>query len=295
MSSSDPEKYPISFCQFGDSDTDLKNCVSDIVSKCSNSNNPDDCDVKKHGGDLGKAGCTGNGHEGDNTVCCRNGNTVTTATTNICGTPPSDTPTTGGEPDLPRPGPLPPLDLHGWPSFCEYRILHFNDEFIASGDYITNQFKNYYGVESIQARPDSGGHTPGGAARIFNTDTPNGDTDLGTPNSSCDGGGPGTGAGGEKGGSYENCDRLGLSLIIQKTDDDEPSDLESGGWVDFHFDALVHVDRLVILDSKGSEPVKIKVGLILYKVLRLHVTSQSIFSYHFTPRHFLPILCSSHL
>ena len=144
---------------------------------------------------------------------------------------------------------------------CPYYQLDFNQNTVR-GQYITDDFRQDYGVV-ISAQGQLGsGYTPNGAARIFDSSQPggsNGDPDLGSPNWSCPGGGPGVGDGGKHGTAYENCNPLGMVLIIQETDKDTPDDNYGGGWITFDFDEPAHLDTIVIFDSDGCEKVELTV------------------------------------
>ena len=93
------------------------------------------------------------------------------------------------------------------PTLCPYISLDF--EGLPRGDYVTNQLLGSHSVV-ISAVGGNGQYTPGGAARVFDTNVTggsDGDPDLGSPNAGC--GGPGVGTGGAPGSSFENCAALG--------------------------------------------------------------------------------------
>jgi hypothetical protein len=77
---------------------------------------------------------------------------------------------------------------------------------ISGGTYVKDQWKNSLGV-TVTASSQSGGYTPNGHARIYDTSQPvfmnEGNADLGSPNVNC--GGLGVGADGQPGEPGENC------------------------------------------------------------------------------------------
>lgn len=83
----------------------------------------------------------------------------------------------------------------------------------------------------------------GGAARVFDTNNPTCDPDLGSPNEKCPNGGPGVGKGGGPDRPFPNCpgprDRLNNVLIIQEEMKDCPDDAAGGGWITFDFNTDV--------------------------------------------------------
>jgi hypothetical protein len=95
---------------------------------------------------------------------------------------------------------------------CPYLFLDF--ETLVTAQYVTNQLMWTHGV-LISAEATSGGYTPGGGARVFNSFNPTSNTELGSPNLSCSG--RGTGTGGARNATYENCTPLGNTLIIQES------------------------------------------------------------------------------
>ena len=137
------------------------------------------------------------------------------------------------------------------PTACPYFEVDFAS--LPSGTYVTDQLKDAYLI-SISAE---GGHTPGGAARLFDTSNPGtkaiGDPDLGSPNEAC--GGPGVGQGGHPDSDYPNCEPLGNVLIIQEVNDhmDIPDDNNKGGVITFEFEEPAQVAELKILDI-DSDP-----------------------------------------
>lgn len=152
----------------------------------------------------------------------------------------------------------PVVTLASTPESCPEHVLDFKGA--SRGQYITDDFKTTHGV-TISATAKSGGYTPSNAARIFDSSNPggsDGDIDLGTPNNSC--GGPGVGTGGAKGSAYENCVPLGNVLIIQESNKATPDDNYGGGWITFDFVSPAHIDKIVILDSDGCEPVDLTVS-----------------------------------
>jgi hypothetical protein len=126
---------------------------------------------------------------------------------------------------------------------------------VSEGQYVTNELQSDYLV-TIEA---TGGYTPGGAARVFNTANPgttdNGDPDLGSPNSKCDGGGPGKGNGGAPGSSHSNCVPLGNVLIVQEDDKDQPDDNGGGGTIKFSFTRAAKIQDISILDIDDGNNV----------------------------------------
>jgi hypothetical protein len=115
------------------------------------------------------------------------------------------------------------------------------------GQYVTDQLWDAYRVR-IQA---TGGYSPDGAARIYDTSNPDGaDPDLGSPNEDC--GGPGKGSGGGLNSPYSNCVALGNVLIIQSSNKDDPDDSSGGGSITFEFDGIAFVEVIAILDIDVS-------------------------------------------
>jgi hypothetical protein len=130
-------------------------------------------------------------------------------------------------------------------------IVNLDFSTLDPGEYITGQLADTYGV-TIKARGTRNeGYTPGGAARVFDTNYPidgqgNGDPDLGSPNGSC--GGPGKGYGGEMGSQYENCIPLNNVLVVQDRDQAQWSDNCGGGYIEFRFTDKVFIKELALLD-----------------------------------------------
>jgi hypothetical protein len=136
-------------------------------------------------------------------------------------------------------------------------IVNLDFSTLDPGEYITGQLADTYGV-TIKARgKKKGGYTPGGAARVFDTNYPGdgrngiGDPDLGSPNESC--GGPGKGYGGEMGSQYENCIPLNNVLVIQDRDQAQWSDNCGGGYIEFRFTDKVFIKELALLDIEDRQ------------------------------------------
>ena len=149
------------------------------------------------------------------------------------------------------------------------------------GDYISTQYKPFYGLELAAF----GGL--GTSPRLFDTakvgNTTYGDPDLGSPNKKCPGGGVGVGKGGAPGENgdnpCQNCDYLGNVLIIQEDNgyEAQPDDNKDGGVMTFDFSpavdeiyeiSLLDIDypvwiTVVCLDEDGKKQEKppIKVPL----------------------------------
>ena len=154
----------------------------------------------------------------------------------------------------------------GWGGRCPSVSLDFNDDDIQTGQYIADDLVSKYGVV-ISAEGNFGGHTPGGAARIFDTAAPEGDIALGTPNFKCNpasvGGGSlggketrgsGRGSRGEPRQVFENCKRFGKALIIQESDEgrdptETPNDHRYGGKITFEFVRPVILRQVVMINS----------------------------------------------
>lgn len=140
---------------------------------------------------------------------------------------------------------------------------------VQDGDWIRRQYLDDYGVKITAHNPDvlDRAYTPNGNARIFDTSLHrDNDPDLGSPNKDCPGGGPGTGDGGKRGSGGENCDPVGMVLIIQQGGrGGEPSDNARGGTLRFDFEkpvffsdiGLMDIDekdhRLIFTTSDGSK------------------------------------------
>jgi len=141
---------------------------------------------------------------------------------------------------------------------CQSYTLDFDS--LSKGDYITTQLQSTYGV-TVSA---SGGYTPGGAARVFDTTDPGtrrrGDPDLGSPNQDCLNPGPGVGVGGGPHAEYPNCDGEGMVLIIQERDTEYPDDHRRGGTMTFSFDKPVTFEKVAIMDSDNRKLPEIKIS-----------------------------------
>lgn len=164
----------------------------------------------------------------------------------------ADLPTGGQTTAAPTPSPV---------QQCPLVKLDFNNEGLSRGTYLTTQLKPKYGL-TVQAWATSGGYTPGGAARVFDTANPGGsqgDTDLGSPNENCPGGGPGIGNGGKPGQPYSNCVPLGYVLIVQESNKSTPDDNAGGGTILFTFDTPIAVETLYILDIDENRYVDVTV------------------------------------
>jgi hypothetical protein len=140
------------------------------------------------------------------------------------------------------------------------KVLDFGSDslgnIITSDNYIKDEFYGIWGV-TITALASSGGYTPGGRARIFDTNKPgtaaDGDPDLGSPNSKCKGGGPGVGLGGEPGMPGQNCKALNNVLIIQEDDKKSPDDNHGGGTLTFDFDGPVAINTISMINVEDDK------------------------------------------
>ena len=127
--------------------------------------------------------------------------------------------------------------------------VDFNE--FSSGQYVDQLTSS---LKVTAAGHKEKGYTPGGKARIFDSNNPTGgDKDLGSPNYSCDG--PGVGKGGRKGRPGENCNDLGKLLIIQESNKVDPDDLASGGKFTFSTDADKEMTflRMGVLDIDETD------------------------------------------
>lgn len=75
---------------------------------------------------------------------------------------------------------------------------------------------------------------------LFDTANPGneedgGDEDLGSPNEGCTPSGPGVGEGGAPGEDGENCEELGMALVVQEKGVDVPDDSKNGGILTIDF------------------------------------------------------------
>ena len=122
---------------------------------------------------------------------------------------------------------------------------------LSVGAYVSKEWKDEYGL-TITARGKDGGYTPDDKPRLFNSENPGDYRQLGSPNSRCNPRGPGSGSGGFPGGPGENCDTLGLVLIIQDGDTPYANDYPGGGSIFFNFDRPTDVQSLGLLDINTS-------------------------------------------
>jgi hypothetical protein len=144
---------------------------------------------------------------------------------------------------------------------CPMMNLDFAD--LTPGQYITTELMETWGVKIRavgKANGNKNAHTPGNAARVFDTNNPvgggHGDPDLGSPHNSC--GGPGVGDGGQKGSLYENCIPMNNVLVIQDEDTAQWDDWGSGGKIDFIFTEPVFIKEVAILDVDERKPARLK-------------------------------------
>lgn len=143
-------------------------------------------------------------------------------------------------------------------SACQNVIIDFetqgNGKKLRSGDYVSNEWRDMYGIHISVSVNASGGFAPEGKARLFNTSNPgtinNGDPDLGSPNNQCYG--PGQGVGGEPGQPGENCVPQGLGLIIQESDKITPDAAKCGGNVTFTFASPVDLNMIGLMNIVGD-------------------------------------------
>lgn len=169
---------------------------------------------------------------------------------------------------------------------CVDAEIHFDEIGLEPGDYLSDQFKPFYGLTFTSSGRGALGDHP----RIFDSANPYkkvggtvcGDKDLGAPNTECPGGGPGRGVGGEPGSDYENCDPQGNVLIIQEDNRDNvcgdiPDDNQEGGTMTLKFSpmlpefydvTLLDVDYpvkiiVVYLDENGRQIEKDPINLPL--------------------------------
>lgn len=139
-------------------------------------------------------------------------------------------------------------------STCQNVILDFetqgNGKKLASGDYVSNEWQDMYGIHISVSVNAAGGFAPEGKARLFNTTDPgainNGDPELGCPNSKCYG--PGQGVGGEPGQPGQNCVPQSLVLIIQENDKVTPDAAKFGGNVTITFASPVDLNSIGLLN-----------------------------------------------
>jgi hypothetical protein len=141
---------------------------------------------------------------------------------------------------------------------CPYVNLNFNS--LSSRDYITDELRAKYGV-MISAEATRDGYTPGGAARVFDTQNAKWGSEykLASPNKSC--GGKGNGSGGERGSEYENCDPLQNVLLVQNKDVPQPNDNGYASYITFDFDKPVNLQEIAIIESDGRKPTQLFVSI----------------------------------
>lgn len=125
-----------------------------------------------------------------------------------------------------------------------------NGTALAAGAYVQDEW-SANGI-TVSASSMSGGYTPDGKPRLFDTTMPgsgdDGDPDLGAPNQLCMPSGPGVGAGGVPTSIGANCDPQGLVLIIQESDKPTPDDNAAGGMIVFDFAYPTDVNSLGLMD-----------------------------------------------
>jgi hypothetical protein len=158
---------------------------------------------------------------------------------------------------------------------CPYVDLDFNG--LSHRDYITDELQAKYGV-MISAEATRDGYTPGGAARVFDTQNPRSgsDTRLASPNRDC--GGRGGGWGGKRGSNFENCSPLQNVLLVQNKNQTEPNDNGYPSYITFDFDKPVNLQEISIIESDGRKPTQLFVSIML--VLD-HTPSCSTFTHSF--------------
>ena len=130
---------------------------------------------------------------------------------------------------------------------CAKTILDFSS--VEAGMYVEDEFSEYGLKLSAE-----GGY--GSLPRVYDSENPVADLDLGSPNKRCDGGGPGVGEGGEPDRPGKNCEKLGNVLIIQETRGDVsiPNDNRKGGKIKFEFTSpaqYVYEIGLLDMDRDG--------------------------------------------
>ena len=138
-------------------------------------------------------------------------------------------------------------------SWCSSTILDFDTDGVGTnlnnGDYVRNEWRSAYGLRVFANGRGNTGYTPSNMPRLFDSENPGGFRQLGSPNSKCSTkGGPGSGSGGFPGRPGENCEPLGLVLIIQEHDTSYPKDNAQGGVITFVFDRPTDVTSIGLLD-----------------------------------------------
>ena len=146
-----------------------------------------------------------------------------------------------------------PRKLQG--SSCTPVVIDFetagDGKNLNGGEYVKDEWKLGYGL-TITARGRGGGYTPDDKPRLFDSANPGDYRQLGSPNTRCTRRGPGSGSGGWPGADGENCDPLGLVLIIQDSDTTYGKDYPRGGSIYFAFDEPTAVTSIGLLDINTS-------------------------------------------
>lgn len=143
------------------------------------------------------------------------------------------------------------------PQDCEMIDVDFST--LVPGQYITDELQSKYGL-SVSAVALSGGFTPFGAARVFDTANPTSATDrLGSPNGDC--GGKSWGNGGKRASPHQNCDPLGNVVLVQAKDSEKVDDNYSPSYLNFDFDEPVHVENIVLMQAYGRKEIIVNVRI----------------------------------
>ncbi len=131
-------------------------------------------------------------------------------------------------------------------------LISFNESERFAGEMITDQYRDTTGAVFSSFRKN--GNPWNQSLMLFDTANPTGgDRDLGAPNRECPGGGPGRGEGGEPGEAGENCQALGLVMIISEDNDaNDPDDECCGGMIRVDYDDPVSNLEVGILDIEEN-------------------------------------------
>ena len=124
---------------------------------------------------------------------------------------------------------------------------------LVGGSYVSQEWKTRYGMTVVAFGHNGGGFTPGNGPRLFDTANPGAFRSLGSPHHRCDPRGPGSGGGGKPGAAGENCDPLGLALIIQNEDTEYGEAYPGGGSIVFLFDRPTVVHSVGVFDINNSK------------------------------------------
>ena len=155
-----------------------------------------------------------------------------------------------------------PRNLQQNTSWCSSVILDFDTagdgSDLVGGNYVANkEWRNAYGLRVFANGRGDTGYTPLHMPRLLDSDNAGGTftSHLGSPNRMCDPRGlrgRGEGSGGAPGQPGENCEPLGIVLLIQENDMTDVKNNPQGGVITFAFDRPTDVTSVGVLDSNTT-------------------------------------------